>query len=48
MLFLVERQSEHSEDRPVAKVTGEHAERRAVGLPGAFRLRNVDLAERVV
>ncbi len=46
--FLLERQSERSEDRPVAKSHWEHAESRAVGLPGAFNLRNADFVERVV
>ncbi len=47
--FLLERQSERSEDRPVAKSHWEHAERRAVGLPGAFKLRKIQpLIERVV
>ena len=46
--FLLERQSERSEDRPVAQSHWAHAERRAVGLPGAFKLRNDKLVERVV
>jgi hypothetical protein len=33
---------------PLQKVTKEHADRRAVGLPGAFKLRNDKLVERVV
>ena len=48
VLFLLERQSERSEDQPGAKVTGHHAERRAVGLPGASKLRKSILTERVV
>ena len=37
-----------SEDQPGAKVTRQHAERRAVGLPGASKLRKSILTERVV